>query len=91
MGELIAGYAKNRGLIALIGTAQQSSNEIYQDWFGGVTISHALSRRASIFLSYQMQRQATNFACAGVGCGTEFTRHVISLGLTGRLQARPIG
>ena len=91
MGELTGGYAKNRGLMTLIGTAQQPTNQIYQDWFGGVTISHALSRRATLFFSYQMQRQSTDFACAGTGCGTEFTRHLISLGLTGHSQARPIG
>jgi hypothetical protein len=90
-GQVTGGYARNRGLITSIGTAQQPTNEIYQDWFGGVTVSHLVSRRASIFLSYQLQRQATNFACAGIGCGTNFTRHVISLGLTGRSQARPIG
>ena len=85
--ELIGGYARNRGLIQ---TTQQPANEIYQDWFAGVTINHALSRRASIFLNYQVQRQATNFVCAGIACGSEFTRQLISVGLTGRLQARPI-
>jgi hypothetical protein len=85
--EFIGGYARNQGLMQ---TTQQSTNEIYRDWFAGVTINHALSRRASIFLSYQLQRQATNFVCAGVACGSEFTRQLISVGLTGRLQARPI-
>jgi hypothetical protein len=85
--ELIGGYARNRGLIQ---TTQQPANEIYQDWFAGVTINHVLSRRASIFLNYQVQRQATNFVCAGIACGSEFTRQLISVGLTGRLQARPI-
>src|SRR4029077_8331351 len=85
--EFIGGYARNQGLMQ---TTQQPTNEIYRDWFAGVTINHALSRRLSIFLSYQVQRQATNFVCAGVACGSEFTRQLISVGLTGRAQARPI-
>ncbi len=86
--EVIGGYARNQGLMQ---TTQQATNEIYRDWFAGVTINHALSRRASVFFSYQVQRQATNFVCAGVACGSEFTRQLISVGLTGRSQARPIG
>lgn len=86
--ELIGGYARNRGLMA---ATQQPTNEIYRDWFAGVTLNHALSRRLNIFLSYQVQRQATNFVCAGIACGSEFTRQLITLGLTGRAQARPIG
>src|SRR5436853_1002941 len=86
-GQLIGGYASNRGAIA---TAQQPVDELYRDWFAGVTISHTWGRRASVFLSYQVQRQASNFACAGVGCGNGFTRQFISLGLTGRAQPRPI-
>jgi hypothetical protein len=86
--EVIGGYARNQGLMQ---TTQQPTNEIYRDWFAGVTINHALSRRANIFFSYQVQRQATNFVCAGVACGSEFTRQLISVGLTGRAQARPIG
>jgi hypothetical protein len=85
--QLIGGYASNRALIAM---AQQPVNELYRDWFTGVTISYAWSRWASIFLSYQVQRQASNFACAGIGCGNGFTRQFISLGLTGRAQPRPI-
>jgi hypothetical protein len=85
--EFIGGYARNQGLMQ---TTQQPASEIYKDWFGGVTINHALSRRASIFLSYQVQRQATNFVCAGIACGSQFTRQLISVGLTGRSQARPI-
>ena len=85
--EFIGGYARNQGLMQ---TTQQPANDIYKDWFAGVTINHALSRRANIFLSYQVQRQATNFVCAGVACGSEFTRQLISVGLTGRLQARSI-
>ena len=87
-GQLIGGYASNRALIAM---AQQPVNELYRDWFAGVTISYAWSRWASIFLSYQVQRQASNFACAGIGCGNSFTRQFISLGLTGRARPRPIG
>ena len=85
--EFIGGYARNQGLMQ---TTQQPASEIYKDWFGGVTINHTLSRRLSIFLSYQVQRQATNFVCAGIACGGEFTRQLISIGLTGRSQARPI-
>jgi hypothetical protein len=85
--EFIGGYARNQGLMQ---TTQRPANEIYKDWFAGVTINHALSRRASIFLSYQVQRQATNFVCAGIACGSQFTRQLVSVGLTGRLQARPI-
>lgn len=87
-GELIGGYARNQGLVA---TTQQPANAVYRDWFAGVTISHALSRRASIFLSYQLQRQVSNFVCAGVVCGNDFMRHLISVGVTGRSQPRPIG
>lgn len=86
--ELIGGYARNQGLMQ---TTQQKTNETYKDWFAGVTINHALSRRANIFFSYQVQRQASNFVCVGAACGSEFTRQLISVGLTGRAQARPIG
>ena len=86
-GQLTGGYASNRGVIR---TAQQPVNELYRDWFAEVTISHTWGRRASMFLSYQLQRQASNLACAGVGCGNGFAREFISLGLTGRAQPRPI-
>ena len=86
--ELIGGYARNQGLMQ---TTQQLTNEIYRDWFGGLTINHALSRKLSIFFSYQVQRQATNFVCVSVACGSEFTRQLVSVGLTGHAQARPIG
>lgn len=88
IGQLTAGYAKNQGLIS---PTQQPGNEIYRDWFGGVTLSHGWGRWASIFLSYQVQRQATNLACVGPVCGNDFTRHLISIGLTGRVQPRPLG
>jgi hypothetical protein len=87
-GEVIGGYARNHGVTA---TPTQPTNQLYRNWFGGVTISHALSRKASIFLSYQLQRQATNFVCGGLGCGNDFTRQLISLGVMGRSQPRPIG
>jgi len=86
-GQLIGGYASNRSVIR---TAQRPVNALYRNWLVGVTISHTWGRRASVFLSYQVQRQASNFACAGVGCGNGFTRQFISLGLTGRAQPRPI-
>jgi hypothetical protein len=86
-GKVVVGYARNQGLIV---TRQQPSNEIYRDWFTEVTVSQAWSRRLSIFLSYQVQRQASNFACAGFACGNGFTRHLISLGMTGRAQPRAI-
>ena len=87
-GELTGGYARNRGVIA---TTEQPANETYRNWFAGATISHALGRKASVFLSYQMQRQTTNFVCGGLGCGNDFTRQLISLGVMGRSQPRPIG
>jgi hypothetical protein len=87
-GELIGGYAINRGVIA---TPTQATNQLYRNWFAGATISHALGRKASVFLSYQLQRQATNFVCGGLGCGNDFTRQLISVGVMGRSQPRPIG
>ena len=87
-GELVGGYASNHGLVAI---NQQPATQTYRDWFAGVTISHAWSRRGSIFLSYQVQRQGSNFVCASPGCGNAFTRQFISLGVTGRSQPRPIG
>ena len=86
-GELTGGYGRNHGVI---GTTQPT-NQIYRNWFAGVTISHALGRKASVFLSYQLQRQVTNFVCGGLGCGNDFTRQLISLGVMGRSQPRPIG
>jgi hypothetical protein len=90
IGQLTWGYAENRALIALL-TPQQTVNQIYDDWFGGATVTHAWGRWAGVFLSYQIQRQSTNFACAGVVCGNDFTRQLFSIGLTMRAQPRLIG
>jgi hypothetical protein len=88
IGELTGGYAKNRGLIAL---TQQPGNQIYRDWFGRATVSHAWGRWASVFLGYQVQRQAKNSACVGLVCANDFTRQLLSIGLTTRAQPRLIG
>ncbi len=87
--QFTGGYARNRGLLAM--GQQQPLNEIYDNWFGSATVSHGWGRWGSIFLTYQLQRQATNFACVGVLCGNDFTRHLFSIGLTRRAQPRLIG
>jgi len=42
IGEITAGYAINRGLTAV--APQQNGGQIYQDWYGAATVSHAWGR-----------------------------------------------
>jgi hypothetical protein len=80
------GYARNKALaIPGFGIPAQS----YDYWFAGANVSHPWNRTLSIFGSYQMQYQTSNFGfCLGTTCGMSFVRHLISVGLN--WQGRPM-
>jgi hypothetical protein len=81
-----SGYARNTALaIPGFGIAAQS----YNYWFFGANVSHPFSRTLSLFASYQLQYQTSNFGfCIGTTCGSSFTRHLISVGVNWRGRPR---
>src|SRR5579864_584690 len=85
-----AGFSRNRGL-AINGTT--TTNQTFDYWFTGVTVSHPLGRSLYIFLSYQLQYQNTNSSiCTGnvaCGTGTSLTRNQVTFGLGWHRQPIP--
>lgn len=78
---ITAGFAHNRGLP----TAANPTNQHYNYWFTGATLSHPWGRTVGVTLSYQMQYQNSNIPfCISSTCGTKIMRHVISFGLDWR-------
>jgi len=81
-----SGYARNSALsVPGFGIPAQS----YDYWFAGANLSHPFSRTLSLFASYQLEYQTSNFGfCLGATCGTSFVRHLISVGVNWR--SRPM-
>jgi hypothetical protein len=85
-GSLSGGYARNRGFS--IGSTA-GPNQVYDDWNAGAGLTRLFGRTLSMFLSYQLQYQDSNTTfCAGATCGTNYWRHLISVGLN--WQSRPM-
>lgn len=78
---LNGGYARNKTLgITALTTAP--SNQVYDYAYAGATFTRPLSRTVALNLSYQFQYQDSNVGfCTEPGCGTSFTRHIVSLSL----------
>lgn len=75
---ITGGYARNNGLT----TGKITSNQNYNYWFTGATLSHPVGRTLGLTLSYQMQYQDSNAPfCIGPTCSTSMIRHTISFGL----------
>jgi hypothetical protein len=75
--SLTGGYSRSQGLS---GTA--SANQLYDYWFGGVSLSEPVGETLGITLSYQVQYQTSNSAaCVGPTCGGSVLRQMISVGV----------
>lgn len=81
-GGIDFGYARNEGLNIDTTTP---SNQVYGYWFGGITANHTWGREVNLFVNYQFQYQDSNSAfCIGPTCGSNFIRHVVSVGVSWR-------
>ena len=88
-GGLVLGYARNG---ALSTPAPTPSNQVYNYWFAGMSLSHRLNRSMDISFNYQAQIQDSNAEfCVGVNCGRSFARHAVSVGFNWLSRPVPIG
>jgi hypothetical protein len=90
-GSVNVGYSRNTEL-AVNGLPQVTqSNRPFDYWFSGVNYSHSWGRTLNMNVGYQLQYQNSNSSfCVGVGCGSSFTRNLITFGLGWRKQPIPI-
>jgi len=73
------GFARNTGLAV---TNVKPTNQTYDYWFVGASLSHPVGRTMGLTFSYQMQYQDSNSTfCTGPTCGTSVIRHMVSFGL----------
>jgi len=80
------GYARNRALRELLPVL---TNSRFDSWYGGAGFSRALGRRASIFFTYDLQRQTSDASfCITGTCGTSYLRHQLALGFNLNLRQR---
>ena len=83
-GNVSVGYARNSSL----GGANTAPNVAYNTVYVGAGVQRPVSRSADFTLNYTANIQTSNNAvCAGANCSTNFTTHVITVGLNWR--ARP--
>ena len=76
---ITGGYSRNQGLAN--GTSTPS-NQTYDYWYGGGSLSHPIGRALGLTLAYQLQYQTSNVAfCLGPTCGTSVIRNMISFGI----------
>jgi len=82
-GNASLGYARNRS--AATSTTQ---NQAYNTLYIGAGLRRPLSRSTNLALNYTANIEtANNTICAGPNCGTNFTTHTITVGLS--WHARP--
>jgi hypothetical protein len=78
-GDAHAGYARNRNAE----TAQGTANLNFDTVFAGASVARALGRNANFSLGYTAYiEKANSSVCAGANCGSDFTTHQISVGLS---------
>jgi hypothetical protein len=78
-GDAHAGYARNRNAQ----TAQGTANPNFDTVFAGASVARALGRNANFSLGYTAYiEKANSTVCAGANCGSDFTSHQISVGLS---------
>jgi hypothetical protein len=90
-GSWNVGYSRNSGL-AVTGLPQiQNSNQAFDYLFTGVNYTRSWGRTLNMNVGYQLQYQNSNSSfCVGVGCGSSFTRNLITFGVGWRKQPIPI-
>jgi len=78
-GDAHVGYAHNRNAQ----TAEGTANPNFDTVFAGASVARALGRNANFSLGYTAYIEKANGAvCAGPDCGSDFTSHQISVGLS---------
>jgi len=78
-GDAHLGYARNRNAE----TAQGVVNLNYDTLYAGASLARPLGRNANFSLGYTAYVETANSTvCAGSNCGSDFTTHQISLGLS---------
>lgn len=83
-GNASLGYARNKSAAGSNGTQDQAYNTLYI----GAGLQRPLSRSTNFTLTYTATIQTSNIAaCAGPNCATNFTTHLIIVGLS--WHARP--
>jgi hypothetical protein len=83
-GNVSLGYTRNTSL----GGSNTTPNLAYNTVYVGAGLQRPLGRTTDFTLHYTANIQtSTNAVCAGANCGTNFTTHVITVGLNWR--ARP--
>jgi hypothetical protein len=90
-GNWNLGYSRNSGL-TVNGLPQiPNSNQTFDYWFTGVNYTRSWGRSLNLNVGYQLQYQNSNSSfCVGVGCGSSFTRNLITFGVGWRRQPIPI-
>jgi hypothetical protein len=90
-GSWNVGYSRNSGLTANGLLQIQNSNQTFDYWFTGVNYTRSWGRTLNMNVGYQLQYQNSNSSfCVGVGCGSSFTRNLITFGMGWRKQPIPI-
>jgi len=90
-GSFNVGYSRNSGL-SVTGLPQiPNSNQAFDYLFTGVNYSRSWGRSLNLNVGYQLQYQNSNSSfCTGAGCGSSFTRNLITFGVGWRKQPIPI-
>jgi hypothetical protein len=90
-GSWNVGYSRNSGL-AVTGLPQiPNSNQAFDYLFTGVNYTRSWGRSLNLNVGYQLQYQNSNASfCVGAGCGSSFTRNLITFGVGWRKQPIPI-
>jgi len=83
-GNVSLGYARNTNVAGTVGGQGQAYDTLYV----GAGLQRPLSRTANFTLNYTANIQTSNnTVCAGPNCATNFTTHIITVGLN--WHARP--
>jgi hypothetical protein len=80
-GNVSLGYTRN----ATLAGSNTAPNQVYDTVYVGAGVRRPVGRTADFTLNYTANIQTSNNAvCAGANCGTNFTSHVITVGLNWR-------
>jgi hypothetical protein len=78
-GNANLGYSRNRGIV----NAGSTTNINYDTVYGSVSAGRALGRNANLSLGYTAYIERTNGGtCAVANCGSDFTTHQLSFGVS---------
>jgi hypothetical protein len=85
-GNVSLGYTRNASLAG--SSANTNPNLTYNTVYIGAGLERSFNRATDLTLNYTANIQTSNTAvCAGANCGTDFTSHVITVGL--KWRSRP--